>query len=180
MELDALQAAWQNSSPAPKTNAELRSMMQERTHPILKRIRRQLIIESIAYTFFLFAFYNMFDGDQKPVYVNVLLVTAMLFALVHNITGYRLAKGGVTGIDLRAAMNGHLSKLRVYAFISVISRVLVAACLLFFFSSVITFTAKKYWLLAGIIIIFMLQVIFLSEIWWKRIRQVRQVIDNLG
>jgi hypothetical protein len=178
MELDVLQSAWQNSSPATKTNAEFTSMMKERTHPVLRRIRRQLIIESIAFTFFLFTYYDLFDGDQKPLYVNVLLVAAMLFALVHNVVGYRLAKSGVTGSDINEALANHLSKLRVYALISVVSRVLVAGCLLFFFASIITFTAKKYWLLAGIIVVFVVQIKMLSGIWQKRIRQVKQVLES--
>lgn len=177
MELDALQSIWQNDNPAPRTNAELSAMMRERTHPVLKRIRWQLIIESIAFSFFLFAYYDLFDGDQKPFYVNVLLVTAMLFALMHNVIGYRLAKGGIDGSDIKQALRNQLSKLRMYALISVISRVLVAGCLLFFFVSIITFTTAKYWLLVAIVLIFIIQVALLSGIWQARIRQIKNVLD---
>ncbi len=65
MELDALQSIWQHSDQAPKTTTEIKTMMLERTHPVLKRIRRQLIIESIAFAFFLVTYYNFFDGDKK-------------------------------------------------------------------------------------------------------------------
>jgi len=180
MELDTLQAAWQNNDPKPRTNSELRSMMHERTHPVLKRIRRQLIIESIAFTFFLLAYYNLFDGDQKPFYVNGLLVAAMLFVLVHNLAGYKLAKAGITGNDIKEALSKQLSKLKLYALVSVLSRVLVAGCLLFFFTSIITFTAEKYWLLVAILLIFVIQVVFLSRIWLNRMRQIKKAMEGFG
>jgi hypothetical protein len=180
MELDTLQSAWQNNEPAPKGNSEISAMMRERTHPVLKRIRRQMIIEGIAFTFLLFAYYDLFDGDQKPVYVNVLLVAAMLFALVHTLMGYKLAKGGVTGSTIKQALNNQLSKLKVYALISVISRVGVAGCLLFFFTSIITFTAQKYWLLAAMILLFVIQIMLLSGIWLKRIRQIKNAMESFS
>jgi cation transport ATPase len=178
MELDTLQSAWQNSEPAHKGNKEISEMMRERTHPVLKRIRRQMIIEGIAFTFFLFFYYDLFDGDRKPFYVNALLVAAMLFALVHTITGYKLAKGGVTGSTIKQALSNQLMKLKGYALISIISRVGVAGCLLFFFASIITFTTQKYWLLAAIILLFVIQLVILSGIWLKRIRQIKNAMES--
>lgn len=180
MEQDTLQSMWQNNDPSPRTNAEIRSMMHERTHPILKRVRRQLIIETIAYTFFLLAYYDLFDGDQKPLYVNALLVAAMLFALVHTLTGYKLAKAGIAGNDIRQALRNQLSKLKGYAFISVVSRALAAGCLLFFFTSIITFTVEKYWLLAAILVIFVIQLLLLSKVWLNRIKQIKNAMESFG
>jgi hypothetical protein len=180
MELDTLQSAWQNNEPALKGNTEISAMMRERTHPVLKRIRRQMIIEGIAFTFFLFAYYNLFDGDKKPFYANVLLVAAMLFALMHTIAAYILAQGGAVGNTIKQALSNRLSKLKGYALTSVISRVLVAGCLLFFFTSIITFTTEKYWLLAAMILVFIIQIMLLSGIWFKRIRQVKNAMESFS
>ena len=178
MEQDALKSAWQNMSAGQKTNSELNSMMRERTHPVLKRIRKQLIIESAAFSVFLFVYYDFFDGDRKPLYVNMLLVTAILFILLHNIMGYMLTRSRVKGNTIKQSLEDHLYKMNLYAVVSVVSRVLVAACLLLFFTSVITFNAGKYWILAVVILVLAIQMALLSRIWMKRIKQMKRNTDS--
>ena len=90
MEQDALKSAWQSMDANRKTNTELSTMMRESSHPVLKQIRKQLILETIAFTALLFVYYDFFDGDRKPFYANMLLVMAMLFVIAHNIMGYIL------------------------------------------------------------------------------------------
>jgi hypothetical protein len=177
MEQDDLKSAWQNMNAGQKTNAELSSMMRERTHPVLKRIRKQLILESISFALFLFVYYDFFDGDRKPVYANVLLVSAMLFAIIHNIAGYMLTKRSVKGDTIKQSLEGQLLKMKGYAMVSVAGRVLIAGCLLFFFVSVITFNTNKYWILVGLIVVIIIQIVLLSAIWVKRIRQMKTTID---
>lgn len=177
MEQDALKSAWQNMNAGQKTNAELSSMMREQTHPVLKRIRKQLMLEAIFFTIFLFVYYDFFDGDRKPVYANVLLVSAMLLAIIHNIAGYMLTTRSVKGDTIKQSLQGQLLKMKKYAMVSVAGRVLIAACLLFFFISVITFNAGKYWILAGLIVLIVIQIALLTAIWVKRIRQMKTTID---
>ena len=178
MEQDALKSAWQGIVGIPKTNTEVKLMMQESAHPVLKRIRKQLIIETIAFTVFLFVYYDFFDGDRKPLYANVLLVAAVLFNIVHNIMGYVLTKSGVKGNNIKQLLEAHLSKMKVYAAVSVACRVLVAGCLLLFFALVITFNSNKYWILAVTILVFFMQIVLLSGIWANRIRQMKKTTDN--
>jgi hypothetical protein len=45
MDEDLLKSAWQGMIAEPKSNVIIKKMMQEKTHPLQKRIRRQLIIE---------------------------------------------------------------------------------------------------------------------------------------
>jgi hypothetical protein len=66
----------------------------------------------------------------------------------------------------------------MYALVSVISRVLVAGCLLFFFTSIITFTVEKYWMLAAIIIVFIIQLVLLCTIWQKRIGRIKNALGS--
>jgi hypothetical protein len=178
MEQDALKSAWQGLATNQKSNMELSSMMREGGHPALKRIRKQLIMESVAFTAFLFVYYNAFDGDRKPFYANILLVMAMLFTILHNIVGYLLTKRPVKGSTIKQSLNNQLLKIKSFAAVSVASRVLTAVCLLLFFTSVITFNTNKYWLLAAIILLFVIQIIVLSGIWMKRVRQMKETINS--
>jgi hypothetical protein len=178
MEQDAFKSAWQGMDANRKTNKELSSMMQESAHPVLKRIRKQLILETVSFTAFLLVYYNAFDGDRKPFSANMLLVMAMLFVIAHNIMGYILTRRPVNGNTVKQSLNKQLLKLKTYAAVSVASRVLSAACLLLFFTSVITFTTNKYWMLAAIILLFVIQIIVLSGIWIKRVRQMKETINS--
>jgi hypothetical protein len=180
MEQDPLKAAWQGITDKSKTDVELKTMLQEKSHPVLKRIRKQLIIEAIAFAAFLLVYFDFFDGDRKPLYANVLLVMAVGFALIHNVIGYRFTRQPVKGDNLQQSLNNQLSTVKTYAIVSVLSRVLVAACLLIFFLSVVTFNAGKYWMLAVVVLIFMIQMALLSWLWIGRIRQIKGTAESFA
>ena len=180
MEQDTLKSMWKDMNNTPKDREALRSMMLERKHPELKHIRRQLIIETVAFTAFLFVYYDFFDGDRKPFYANVLLLGAMLLVIVHNVAGYILTKRRIKDGNIKQSLENHLFKMKVYAVVSVASRVLAAGCLLLFFTSAITFNMGKYWLLAGVIAVFIVQISLLSRIWLTRIRQMKDTVNGFS
>ncbi|HEU4554195.1 MAG TPA: hypothetical protein VFS25_15225 [Chitinophaga sp.] len=179
MEHDPLKAAWQEHGSAAKSNIELRQMLQEGKHPVLKRIRRQMIVEALAFTAFLCVYYNAFDGNRKPMAANVLLVTAMLLAVVHSIISYWFTKRYGRGNNLQQSLYAQLSGIKIQAVLSVATRVLMAVCLLLFFTSVIHFTVTKYWLLGGIVVIFLGQMVLLGKMWAMRVRQLKATISSL-
>jgi len=179
MEQDILKAAWQEQGGSGKSNSALQQMLHEGKHPLLKRIRRQMVLEALAFTAFLCVYYNAFDGDRKPLGANILLVAAMLLAIGHNIINYWLTKQHGGGNNLQQSLYGQLSRMKLHAVLSVGSRVLVAACLLLFFASVITFTVTKYWLLAAVVVIFLVQMVILARIWTTRVRQLQDTINRL-
>src|SRR5687768_11128709 len=129
MEQNDLKSMWQSDRPVVKNNDVLLSMMQEKNHPVLKSIRKQLIIEFIAFSVLLFVYYDFFDGDRKPVYANILLIAALLLILGHNIFGYRMTKHKISGSNLLQELNGQLDKMKTYAAVSVTSRLLWSVCL---------------------------------------------------
>ena len=180
MEQYPLKAAWQGITDKSKTDTELKTMLQEKSHPVLKRIRKQLIIETVGFAAFLLVYYDFFDGDRKPLYTNVLLVMAVGFALMHNVIGYRFTKQPVKGDNIQQSLNNQLSTMKTYAIVSVLSRVLVAACLLVFFMSVISFNAEKYWMLAVVISVFVVQMGLLSRLWIGRIRQIKGAMESFA
>ena len=179
MELDELKSDWKNLTPDTKTGDALRQMVQKNSHPVLKGIRRQLVIETALFTVFLLIYYSGFEGSQKPLYANVLLVTAMLLVIGHNILGYLAAQNIVAGSDLKESLENYLAKVRRYAIVSVSSRAAASMCLLLFFSSTVTFSSGKLLILLGMILVIPVQVFFLSRIWRKRIRSLKKVLRQL-
>ena len=179
MEQDPLKSAWQGINPKAKSNTELQRMLKEGTHPMLKGIRKQMIIETVAYITFLCIYYNAFDGDRKPLGMNILLVAAMLLAIGHNIFNYLFTKRRTEGDNLHQSLNNQLSQMKIHATVSIASRVLMAACLLGFFTAVINFNTSKYWLLAGGIAVYIIQMALLSRIWLGRIRQMKATISGI-
>ncbi len=178
MENDALKSAWQDLPTPQKSNPELKSILHESAHPVLKGIRRQLLIELVGFTAFLLVYYDFFDGDRKPLYANMLLVSAMLLVMAHNIAGYLLTRRGIKGNTIRQSLEDRLGDMKTYAIVSVALRVLAAACLWFFFMSVVTFDAHRYWLLAVVVVLVLVQITALSRIWLGRLKRMREVIAD--
>jgi hypothetical protein len=179
MAKDVLQSAWQQMPVEPESSRSIKAMLQTGNHPVLKRIRRQLIIESVAFAVLLVVYYDIFDGNSKPFIANVLLVAGLALSILHNFIGYRLADSRLQGDTLIASVQQQLTKLKRYAVFSVLSRGLAGGCLLFFFSMAITYTSTKYWLLAGIVLFFAIQLFVLYRIWARRIGKLQQTVGNL-
>jgi hypothetical protein len=180
MEQDALKSAWEGMPGKPKDQGALKRMMQERNHPALKRARRQLIIEAVAFGIFVILYYDLFDGDRKPVYANVLLVAAVLLTIGHNLMGYLLLKRRIKGDNLKRSLEDHLHKIKAFAVAAVAGRALTAACLLIFFASAIAFSTYKYWLLAGVVLVFAVQMALLAGLWKKRISELKGTLDGFS
>lgn len=159
---------------------QLKEMLLENKHPVLRQISRQLTIELCGSSAFLFCYYTMFDGDQKPLLINLLLVASIIASLVHNVSGYNLSKHLLKDGNLVASLRYYLLKMKKYAFVSVLSRALFTSGLLTFFCYNITFTPIKYYLLAGCIFLIPIQIVVLSFIWSKRVRVLKSSIDGLS
>lgn len=170
--MDTLRSAWQEMPGNEKKTAELRGMLQEGKHPVLKQLRRQVIIESGLFTVFLALYYDMFDGHQKPLWLNALLVAGVLLVIGHGLLGYFHAKRTVGENNLRQALALRLKQLKTFAVLSVIFRMLSMSCILLFLTYAITFTIDKQiilgWALLAQIILFAV----LIWVWVGRIRRL--------
>ncbi|ACU62422.1 hypothetical protein [Chitinophaga pinensis] len=175
MQNDPLKSMWNNLGNTPKDQQTLKTMLSA---PGFRKMRRQLFIETIAFILFLIVYYDFFDGDRKPIYANIALVSASLFAIIHSILGYKLATKTLHADTITQSLRQSLLRLQRYAVISVSSRIIAAACLLIFFTSVISFTNHKYLLLLLILAIFSVQIILLRHVWKKRITKLKSDIAN--
>ncbi|WP_430405312.1 hypothetical protein [Fluviicola sp.] len=179
MELDQLKTDWKTTPIPDRTEEQIKLMILENRHPVLRKIRKQLTIELIGWSVFLFCYYTMFDGDQKPLSINVLLVISVLISFVHNTLGYTFSKHLVRSENLVNSLTRYLGKLKQYALISLISRVVFSAGLLTFLSYNIHFTQSKYLLLGAIIGAFMIQLVALHFIWLKRLKKIRSSVQQM-
>ena len=174
MEQDPLKSAWQNVTGHQRSNTELQAMIQERSHPVLKGIRKQVIFESIAFTIFLFVYYDFFDGDKKPFYANLFLVCALLIIILLNMAGYVFTKWPSKGENIKQSLQHQASKMKIYAISSIAGRVLYMACFLLFF---MVGAPVKIWFFVGIILIFIAQMVRLSKIWIRRLSELQAAIS---
>ncbi|MRG44726.1 hypothetical protein GFS24_06355 [Chitinophaga sp. SYP-B3965] len=177
--MDPLKAAWKGEDTNTKSTADIKKMLKENKHPVLKKIRTQMIIEILAFSVIGVVYYDFFDGHQKPLYANIILVVSLLLVIVHNVIGYLSARNPVKGSNMRASLEKYLSDLKIFARLSILSRILYAAGLLTFFISVITITATKQWIIAGVIIVFLIQIGILVKLWQNRIRGISITVGNL-
>jgi hypothetical protein len=180
MEQDSLKSAWQGLTTETKSHEELNDMIRKKAHPVLRNICKQLTVEIVAFTAFLLVYYDFFDGNKKPWWANLLLVTAMTIVIMYNLVGYRLTQQHLKGDNMIQSLKDQLNKLKTYMVAFIVSRILAAACLLIFFSSVVSFNRLKYWILAGIIITSLIQLGMLVKVWYGRLRSLKQICENFS
>lgn len=176
MEIDELKSAWNQVSTPEKTNEEIKLMLSENRHPVLKGIRRQAAIEIAGWSVFLVCCYSMFDGVNKPLWVNIMLALSVIWAILHNLMGYRFAKYLINGNTIKESLMNYLSNVKLYARVSVSSRIFFAAGLLLFFTYNIHFNSSKYLSLGIIILIFTIQIALLYRLWVSRLNKLNEAV----
>jgi len=180
MEFNELKSTWNTVKTPEISSIEMRKMFSENRHPALKSIRKQLIIEIIGWCILLICYYTMFDGDKKPVWINILLVFSILLPVIHNLMGYRFAKYLVQGTNIQESLKNYLAKVKRYAAISIISKQLFLIGLLLFFTYGLTFNTSKYISLVIIGLIFTIQIVLTYRIWAKRLAGLEKSINLLS
>jgi hypothetical protein len=176
MELDDLKNTWQNINTPDRSATDIKAMLSENNHPVLKGIRKQIIIEVAAWSVFLLCYYTMFDGDTKPVLINMILVISVLFPLIHNLMGYSFARYLVNGTTLKESLTTYLARVKLYAVVSISSRVLLAAGFIVFFSYGLSLNAARYYSIAIIGLIFGFQLWVLYRMWAKRLLNIKTAV----
>lgn len=175
--MDPLKSAWDN---APTPDRDISAIIGKHTSPVLKDIRKQVILEAIGYSIFLIVYYDFFDGDKKPYYLNLLLVVSVLCMLAQSVTGYVLARSPAVEYNLLESMRKKLHNIRKYALISIFTKILAFAGIFAFFLASIHWTQQKYLTLIPLVIIVGVQAYFQWKIWKGRIYRVKQTVEELN
>lgn len=180
MELNDLKSDWKNAGKNFKSEADLRLMTKIVNHPSIKKIRTKLIIEAIVLSFFLFIYYDWFDGDKKPFYANVSLVVGLLLYIFNDVIGYISITRPIKDTNLKLSLQNYLLRIERLSISSVIITFLYSISIIIFFTSVITFTKEK-----GLILIFsvvlVVQFILLSlRMWTKWIKNLKLQVKDFN
>lgn len=179
MELDHLKSDYQNAGKTSLSKNDIQKMIQDNNHPVLKGIKRQLLIETVLWAIFLAVYYNIFDGHLKSPLWNILLVVAVLFILVHNALGFQITNNPINGETILESLKNYQTKIKNYAVISIVTRVLAIAMLLGYFTSTITLTQEKLFSLGLITLIFPIQIYLLQRVWIKRKNKIDSLFTKL-
>ncbi|MEO5999594.1 MAG: hypothetical protein ABIN89_22555 [Chitinophagaceae bacterium] len=170
MDLNDLKSGWQQAGGTLKSETDLQNMTKVKNHPSLKKIRRKLVIETLLMVSFLIIYYDWFDGDRKPLGINLLLVSSVLLIILNDIIGYIAISTPAKGANLKTYIHHFLMRIKLLSVVSVSLSFLYGISLLVFFSATITFTMKKYFIEAALVITLLLSIYFSYRIWSKWIK----------
>ena len=174
--MDPLKEAWKGAGTSTKSTADIKEMLKENKHPVLKKIKRQMIVEIVGFSIFGLVYYDFFDGHQKPLYANVILVVSLLLVIFHNLIGYMNARRSVKGNNLRVSLEKYQRQLRTFALISILSRIIYTAGLTIFFVNMID---TRLWALFFLLALLGLQVLILLRMWRNRLRAINITVGSL-
>jgi hypothetical protein len=174
--MDPLKEAWKGAGSSSKSTADIKEMLKENKHPVLKKIRMQMIVEILGFSVFGVVYYDFFDGHQKPLYANVILVASLLLVIFHNLTGYINARRSVEGNNLRVSLEKYQHQLKTFALVSILSRITYTAGLSIFFVSTID---TRLWALFFLLALLGVQVAILIRMWRNRLRAINTTVGSL-
>lgn len=179
MEFEDMMSDYQNDD-TNKSRDVLRGMHRATGHPVLKKIRKQLIFESLIWGVVLSVYYSGFDGVQKTFFWNAVLVVAIVLLLVHNLLGYRLVQTPINAQNLMDSLKGYLKRIKRYALISIATRVLAVMAILLFLTSNVEWNINKI-VATGttVFVLISLQIYFLWKLWKKRMVIIETQINSL-
>ncbi|OJV14495.1 MAG: hypothetical protein BGO21_17395 [Dyadobacter sp. 50-39] len=175
MNIDDLKSDWHRAGAETFSDKELAAMTRVRNHPTLRKLRIKFMTEIAALSALLLLFYDGFDGDRKPLAVNVVLMAGILLYIINNVLGYRHIQNPLVSGNLRDAVAKQANALKRLAILSLASSVLYAAALLFFLTYQTAFNQRKYIILSALIITFFLAFYYAWISWQRKIAHFRQL-----
>lgn len=181
MELNELRSAWKHPEAGSKNNEELRQMLVQAKIPVFRQIQRQTVFESVALSVFLVCYHNMFDGQQKSITVNLLLVAVGIMTIVHCIYGYILLNTpDRRSSNLLASLQRREKQIRYFALLSVALKTVFAIALVTFFTANLVLNTARSIALVFVILVFALQMTMLMQIWIGRLKKIRKIIEDFN
>ncbi len=176
-----MKASWQQAGTAPGNKLRMEGFLHNKKHlTVIWKVKLKLLVEAVFMVLLLLFFYDIFDGDQKPVYANVALVTGTMFYFCSNMLGYFAIRQVAEEQDICHSLKRLLQKLMRAKVFSLTAMLLFSLTLLLFFMSAVALTPQKLFLMAGFQTFVLVQVYLSGNMWNSRIRQIRQLLHELG
>lgn len=180
MELNELKDGWQNAGGELKSETDLLRMTRLVNSPSIKRIRTKLVTETIILVFFLFIYYDWFDGDKKPLYANLSLVLGLLLYIANDVIGYFALVNPIRGANLKLSIQGYLRRVKRLSVSSIIITVLYSISIVIFFTSVISFTKEKALLLVFSSVVGFQLILISLRVWNKWIKNLKMQAEDFN
>ena len=178
MDFDHIQANWKKASTGNKSQRELWMMTQINQQPQIRRLKIKLIIEAMAIGVFLIAFYDGFDGQEKPLWATIFLIAAAAIYIMVRTRGVLLLRNPIKGENLKISLVRFKRDLLQMATISLLSSCLFGAAFITFFTSAIDLTREKYIVLIGMIVFLLLLVYLSSRNWLRKIKTIQRTLGE--
>lgn len=175
MNIDDLKSDWRRAGNEPLSEKQLAMMTRVRNHPSLRKLRIKFMTEIITLSALLLMYYDGFDGAQKPLLANILLIVSIVLYIVNNALGYTQIQNPSVSGNLREALAKQTRSLKRLAFLSLTSSVLYATALVVFFTYQMVFTQRKYIILSGLILSALLLFYYSWISWQRKIAHFKQL-----
>lgn len=170
---------WAGKPAEEKQKDALALMLTEKSHPILKKIRKQLLLEMSAWLVILCVYYTMFDGQTRPWIINGVFIVGILQAIAFNISGYLAARNLIYGDNLIVSLSGYIIRLKQFKWISLFSRIVLMVGMLFFFLYGLDLDMRRILAVGFIVVVFAGQLWFLHSQWSLKIGKLARLQTNL-
>lgn len=180
MELNDLKNGWQNAGGEFKSEKDLLRMTRLVNSPSIKKIRIKLVMETIILLFFLFTYYDWFDGDKKPLYANLSLVLGLILYIANDVIGYFALVNPIRGANLKLSIQGYLRSVKRLSVSSIIITVLYSISIVIFFTSVTSFTREKALLLMFSSVVVCQLILVSFRMWSKWIKDLKMQAADLN
>lgn len=178
MEDDDLIRMW-NAIEVPEiSEAEIREMIRPKNQPVLRRVRRQLILETSFFILVLVTYFRWFDDGSKSLYINLLLVTGFALYIVHDLLVYRFFNRPHTGVSIPDMLRNYRNRLRRMTAVTFVFRGSATFILICFFSSAMKFDAATIWTIRIISTSLVMQVAFNIRTWLRRLIHVVRTLAS--
>lgn len=178
MTLNELESNWNQLEPEKKSREELDMMTKIKNHPKIKRARLQFLIELIAITAFLILYYDGFDGNSKPLWVNIVLVLSALSYIFSRCTAWVIIRNPISGDNIKKSLYNFSKKLKQMIVLVVLTSLLFGLTVISFFASSIELNGSKYMVLIGMILLLLLMTYWSSRHWHMRIKNINKTLNE--
>lgn len=175
-----MKTLWKANPAANISLTELEKMTLEKSHPLLKKIKIQMLFEMILWLIIILVYHNAFDGAKRPGAINFIFVIGFLQAVAYNFSGYMATRNLIAGPDLRSSLYNYLKKLKRFKWTAVCSRAALMFGILLFFSYGLEMQSKRILSIVGIVGLFGMQLLLVSLSWSKRIRKLSGIAADFS
>jgi drug/metabolite transporter (DMT)-like permease len=179
MDLDKIKSNWKETGVGKKNQNELLVMTKIKNHPNIKNIKIKFFIEFVLLIVFVVVYYDGFDGETKPLWANILLVSSAAVYILNRFIGWLILRSPVKESNLKDSLKSFQYYLKRMALFTLLTSLLFGSSIILFFSTTIDFTKDKKIALAAMIVSLILLVFLSGRNWIKRVKEINYTLSEL-